>query len=233
MTPPHLVQKDEEAKGTLVTETMMTRHEREDLQRLVRQREKVQKSAAKQRSAELLADFEAQMAAQYSFDDDAVWAEAAKAAKAEVDKAKAVVAQRCQELGIPKEFAPTLAIGWNHNGYRNGTKEQKAELRKVAVTKVAAMEARALVMIEQASVEAQTRLAIAGLSSEAAVGFIEALPSVDTLMSRLSFDEVAGKAKSPPASQLIAAPFTVAQASALYLAGRDVEGEVDEMDDAE
>ena len=35
----------------------------EDLQRLIRQREKVQKSAAKLRSAELLADFENQMAA--------------------------------------------------------------------------------------------------------------------------------------------------------------------------
>jgi hypothetical protein len=34
----------------------MTRHEREDLQRLVRQREKALKDAAKQRSAELLAE---------------------------------------------------------------------------------------------------------------------------------------------------------------------------------
>ena len=38
--------------------TAISRNEREDLQRLVRQREKVLKSAAKQRSAELLADFE-------------------------------------------------------------------------------------------------------------------------------------------------------------------------------
>ena len=36
---------------------IMTRSEREDLQRLVRQREKVLKSAAKQRSSELVADF--------------------------------------------------------------------------------------------------------------------------------------------------------------------------------
>jgi hypothetical protein len=44
-----------------MTAATMTRHERDDLQRLVRQREKVLKSAAKQRSAELLADFENQM----------------------------------------------------------------------------------------------------------------------------------------------------------------------------
>jgi hypothetical protein len=44
----------------------MSKAEREDLQRLIRQREKVQKSAAKQRSTELLADFQNQIAAQYS-----------------------------------------------------------------------------------------------------------------------------------------------------------------------
>ena len=42
---------------------VMSKGEREDLQRLIRQREKVLTSAAKQRSAELLADFENQMGA--------------------------------------------------------------------------------------------------------------------------------------------------------------------------
>ena len=45
----------------------MTKSEREDLQRLVRQRERALKSAAKQRSAELLAEFENQLAAEYSY----------------------------------------------------------------------------------------------------------------------------------------------------------------------
>jgi hypothetical protein len=48
----------------------MSKGEREDLQRLVRQREKVMKSAAQQRSAELLADFENQMGQEFSFDQD-------------------------------------------------------------------------------------------------------------------------------------------------------------------
>src|SRR6516162_9477560 len=63
--------------------------EREDLQRLVRQREKVLKSAAKQRSADLLADFENQMGQEYSFDQDEVWAAAQQAAETEVRKAQA------------------------------------------------------------------------------------------------------------------------------------------------
>jgi hypothetical protein len=56
----------------------MTKHERDDLHRLIRQREKVLKSAAKQRSAEVLADFENQVGQEYSFDQDAVWPEATK-----------------------------------------------------------------------------------------------------------------------------------------------------------
>ncbi len=56
--------------------TVMTKGEREDLQRLVRQRVKVLIATAKQKSAELLADFENQMASKFSFDDDRVWREA-------------------------------------------------------------------------------------------------------------------------------------------------------------
>ena len=41
------------------------------------------KSAAKQRSAELLADFENQMGSEYSFDEDEVWAKAYEAAERE------------------------------------------------------------------------------------------------------------------------------------------------------
>ena len=41
-----------------MSDDRMNKSEREDLQRLIRQREKVQKSAAKLRSTELLADFE-------------------------------------------------------------------------------------------------------------------------------------------------------------------------------
>ena len=49
------------------------------------------KSAAKQRSAELLADFENQMGQQYSFDQDEVWAQAKKIADAEIAKAQKTV----------------------------------------------------------------------------------------------------------------------------------------------
>ncbi len=181
----------------------MTKDEREDLQRLVRQREKVMKSAAKQRSAELLADFDNQLGAEYSFDDDEVWAEAQKLAEAAVARANADIARRWAELRIPRDFAPGLNLTWRHRGYGNLVKERREELRRMAITRIAAIEAEAIVKIEVASVEAQTALALAGLTSEAAREFLAKLPSVESLMPALSFRELVGEADPPIAEQLI------------------------------
>jgi hypothetical protein len=72
----------------------MTKGERDDLRRLIQQRERVLISATKQRSAELLADFESHMASQYAFDNDTVWQEAAKAAEQAIKKAQLQIAAR-------------------------------------------------------------------------------------------------------------------------------------------
>jgi len=158
--------------------SVMTKGEREDLQRLIRQREKVLKSAAKQRSTELLAEFENQLAAQYSFDQDSIWKEATRLARAEVAKANERIAAQCAKLGIPKDFAPGLHLGWHERG-GNSTKQRRDELRKVAVSRIAAIEQAAVVKIELASVEAQSAIAASGLTSEAARSFLERLPSIE------------------------------------------------------
>jgi hypothetical protein len=181
----------------------MTRSEREDLQRLVRQREKVLKSAAKQRSAELIADFENQMGQEYAFDQDEVWEKATEAANREVQKAQKLVAARCRDLGIPDRFAPSLSLGWHHRGYDNLVEKRRIELRRMAATRVEAIEQKAIVEIELSCLEAQTQLAVAGLASDQARQFIEKLPSIETLMPRLAFAELAGEAEPPVAEQLI------------------------------
>ena len=142
---------------------MMTRSEREDLQRLVRQREKVLKSAAKQRSSELIADFENQMGSEYSFDQDEVWAKATESAEREVKKAQAQVAARCRELGIPDRFAPSLSLQWCHRGYDNLIGRRKAELRRMAQTQIEAIERKAVTEIELSCLKAQEEIAVAGL----------------------------------------------------------------------
>lgn len=182
---------------------MMTKGEREDLQRLVRQREKILKEAAKQRSAELLADFENQMGQEFSFDQDPVWALLAEDAKAFQKKADQMMAESCAKRGVPKRFAPSWSVHWNHRGYDNLLDKRKAELRRMARTQIAAIEQKAIVDIGMRSVEAQTALAMAGLTSEAAQNFLQALPSIEKLMPSLSFAEVAGEADPPVAEQLV------------------------------
>jgi hypothetical protein len=180
----------------------MTKSEREDLQRLIRQREKVLKSAAKQRSADVLADFENQMEQRYSFNQDEVWREANKIAEAAIAKAQEQIRARCREIGIPDRFAPTINVHWYSRG-ENAVAERRVELRKMATTAIAAQERKAITQIELSSLKAQEKLALDGLTSDAARGFVEALPSVDDLMPLLSFAEVAGESKPPIAERLV------------------------------
>jgi len=182
--------------------TAMTKHEREDLQRLVRQREKVLKSAAKQRSAELIADFENQMGQEFSFDQDEVWERATKIAQAALAKANEQIAARCHEIGIPKRFAPGLDLSW-YGRRENATKQRRDELRKMAETRVEAIERKAITEIELSCLAAQEQIALSGLTTEAARQFVEALPKIEALMPRLTFAEVAGEAEPPVAEQLV------------------------------
>ena len=182
--------------------TAMTKHEREDLQRLVRQREKVLKSAAKQRSAELIADFENQMGQEFSFDQDEVWERATKIAQAALAKANEQIAARCHEIGIPKRFAPGLDLSW-YGRHENATKQRRDELRKMAETRVEAIERKAITEIELSCLAAQEQITLAGLTTEAARQFVEALPKIEALMPRLTFAGVAGEAEPPVAEQLV------------------------------
>jgi len=186
-----------------MSDATITKGEREDLQRLVRQREKVLKSAAKQRSAELLADFENQMGSEFSFDDDAVWEQATKQAEVEVAKAQQKIAARCRELGIPERFAPSLNLHWHGRGRDNSIKARKTELRNMAVAEIAALERKAITQIELSCLRAQEQIAISGLTSDAAQAFIKDLPGVDTLMPALTYAEIAGETEPPIAEQLV------------------------------
>jgi hypothetical protein len=162
----------------------MTKAERDDLVRLVKQREKVAKSAAEQRSAMMLADFEREISAIHTFDKNEVWRAAMEAGVEAVQKANEAVVAEAMRLGIPKEFHPKLQFHWQSRG-ENAYRERRNELRKVATAEIAAMEKTARVQIEARSIEAQTEIIANGLDSEAAIAFLEKLPPIETLMPAL------------------------------------------------
>ena len=169
----------------------MTKSERAELGQLIRKREKVMKAAAEERAAEMLADFEAQCAAIYSFNDDEVWAKAMAEAQAAVQEAQEKIAARCEEMGIPKEFAPGLSMGWHGRG-QNAVIQRQAELRRVAKTRIAAVEKEAITRIERESLEAQTQVLSLGLLSGAARQFLEQMPSLESLMPAVDATEIKG-----------------------------------------
>lgn len=168
----------------------MTRSERTDLTSLCKQRAKLAKAMADARAAELLAEFEAQLATEYAFDEDETWREAAKIATEALAEANEIIANRCRELGVPTRFAPALTQSWHSRG-ENASAQRRAELRKVASSRLDAMAKNAKVQIDRASLEVQTYLVSDGLTSAAAQQFLETgMPTVESLMPPIAVPEV-------------------------------------------
>lgn len=138
----------------------MTRHEREALAKLIRQRERLAKTAATERSKALLADFEQQADRTYRWDEDDVWRTIVLAAKEEVAHAQVRIAERCRELGIPQPFAPTISVGWHQQRASVGI--ERSKMRQVAKRRIEQIEATARTAIERASVAAQEALLVGG-----------------------------------------------------------------------
>jgi len=167
----------------------MTRAERAELGQLIRKRERVMKAAARERSSQLMAEFDTQSAQIYNFDDDEIWEKARLAAKEAIDAAQKEISARCRELGIPPEFAPGVSFGWYGRG-QNAVAGRRAELRRMAKSRVEAMEQEAITKIERLSLVAQTEVIAQGLESAAAHDFLEKMPGLDVLMPPINSIEI-------------------------------------------
>lgn len=100
---------------------VMTKGERTELLSLIRKREKVLKTAAEDRCATLLAEFEQQMASIYDWNDDTTWSRVKKEAEDAILAANEEIWKRCDALKIPREFAPGIQMFWHGRG-QNGLK---------------------------------------------------------------------------------------------------------------
>jgi len=173
----------------------MSKGEREDLIRLIKQRERVAKTAAEQRSAAMLAQFEQQVSAVHSFATNEVWRASVEAVREAAQDATAKIVAECDKLGIPPEFQPQINFGWAQRG-ENAYNERRSELRRVAKAEIDAMEKVARVQIEQASVQAQTEVIANGLTSEAAIEFLRSMPAIETMMPALDITAIQAKLAS-------------------------------------
>ena len=170
----------------------MTKAERDDLVRLVKQREKVAKTAAEQRSSAMLAEFERKISETHTFNTNEVWTAAVEAAIAAAKECNEKVRAEADRLGIPAEFQPSLGFQWNRRG-ENEYQQRREELRRVAKAEIDALEKLARVEIETQSVAAQTEVIANGLSSADAVAFLEKLPPIEKMMPALDISAIQQK----------------------------------------
>lgn len=162
----------------------MTKKERGELVNLVKSRARLAKVGVETRKAELLANFEAQMARVYDPQEEA-FQDITKEALELARRAEAHLAQRCAEFGIPERFRSGLHTYWSGRG-ENGFRERRTELRRVTQSRLDADARRAKLQIDVAAQELQEKLVVGALESAEARGFLEAMPMPETMMAALS-----------------------------------------------
>jgi hypothetical protein len=171
---------------------IMTKGEREDLIRLIKQREKVAKTAAEQRSASMLAEFESSVSKLHAFANNEVWRAAQEAAQQAAHEASEKIMAKAKELGIPDEFHPRITFSWlqrSEDVYR----ARRDELRRVAKAEIDAMEKSTRVQIEAESVRAQTEVIAHGLTSDAAIAFLDNMKPIESMMPLLDINSIQQK----------------------------------------
>ena len=174
----------------------MTRADRDRLIKLARQRARLAKSEAVEREKILLAEVHDQMAAEFSAQDK-LWAAAVAIAKDAAAKANDLIRAQCIDLGIEAKYAPELSIAWRPRSECFTDSERRAELRRLAGTRLAALTQAAKTEIDRACLQTETELVRDGLDSSEAVRYLEAMPTADDLMPVIGLDDLGVKRWQP------------------------------------
>jgi len=155
----------------------LSRNETHDLSMIIKDRTKVLRAHADEQAAACMADFEQKLAAIYSWDQDDIWKDATEESLKVIEECQIKVAKRCEELGIPKTFAPRIEASWSGRG-ENAVAGRRAELRRVAKSSIEAMTRRPLPRLRSKASTLGRRLS--------AWGFFRPRPKCSLNRSRLS-----------------------------------------------
>ena len=158
----------------------MSKADRASVALLARKRAKVARAMIGERVKALRADVEDQLSAEYRFDDD-VWAAITTQAQRTVATADAQIAEICRQTGVPEHLRPSLNLSWHSRG-ENALSTRRAELRKLAQSRIDAAAESAKVTIEANLLDVETELVRDGLESAQAVAFLDAMPTPEQLV---------------------------------------------------
>jgi hypothetical protein len=176
----------------------VNKSERDDLIRLVRLRAKQARSDAETRAKILAAEIEDLMAAQFEAEDE-LWVRAVVIAEKAAVQANERIAEQCARLGIPPQHAPGLELRWRARSPEFTSGGRRAELRKLAQARLAALTAAAKSAVDGQALDAETALVAGSLESEDARAVLDALPTAEQLMPALSLDDLGVRTWQPPA----------------------------------
>jgi hypothetical protein len=166
----------------------LSRAETHDLGMIIKDRAKVLRSHVEQRAAEILAKFDEELANKYNY-DESVWRKIGNDAQDILLDAATKLHRKCEEIGVPGDYAPTLGLTWHGRGQQAIT-SHRAALRRMAQSRIDAMAKAAATKIEHTSLDLRTQVVAMGLLSPDAKLFLESLSTVDEAMAALEFHKV-------------------------------------------
>jgi hypothetical protein len=172
-----------------MAERRMSKGEQANLFRLGKLNKDGAIAAQKEQTKAALAEFEMRLASQFSYDQREAWADLMASAKSHVAEIDRKLAEDCRRLGIPENFRPEIAVQWFGRG-ENASRDRRAELRRVAVTRLAALEASAVARIEEGYRRFQTAVLTSAIGSYEARQLLAGLPTAAQLLPDVDYQSV-------------------------------------------
>lgn len=168
---------------------VISKGDRDALLIVLRKRDKAMRAVAAQRKAANMAEFEKAISREVRWQEDGTLAQAVDYGIEAAKQADKMIAERCEQLGIPDRFRPRLQWTWATRG-ENACKERRAELRLMAKAHFDAQEKEALAKVELHSLDVQEKLIAASLTSAEARAFLDKIPTIESLMPPMTDSEV-------------------------------------------
>ena len=136
------------------------------------------------------AEFQAQLARIYSWDENDIWKAATEAANECTRQCSERIAAECDKLGIRAGAAAEYQGRTGTDAAKPPVAQRRAELTKVANTRIDQHLKETIHAIQRASVEIQTQLVAEGLTSAGAKAFLESMPTPAQLMPIVTVEEI-------------------------------------------
>lgn len=169
----------------------MSARERSDLQQLARMNARVAKADVEALVAQRLAEFEHELARDWSAQELQVEALLTEA-DAKVAQVNARVQQRCDELGIRPELRPRMVSRFV--AHPRAGRDREIELRRIAKADLEAAGRRAKTEIDRRTANICGQVLAAGIGSDEARSFLAQVPSVESLVPVLDVAELEQRA---------------------------------------